>query len=222
MASDACSAGHQTAMTTNPDAYDGRYTRYQSERSSLRKWVRGFYLRSAAGLVEGPTIDFGCGIGELLRALPEGSTGLELNPATVDHCVAQGLDVLHYDAAEDDWAMSPLQRSGRRYGSIVMSHVLEHLDRPVDSLNSLLRAARGFGVERALVIVPGRSGYATDATHLTFVDLPMLSQPAAVAGTGFTLAASHYFPGNVRVLGDAFPHHELRVLYTATDPQGSV
>ena len=203
------------AMTTNPDAYDGRYTRYQFDRSGLRKWVRGFYLRSAAALVQGPTIDFGCGIGELLRTLPGGSTGLELNAATVEHCVAQGLDVLHYDAAGDDWTMSPLRRPGRRYGSIVISHVLEHLDRPAECLNRLLRAARGFGVERALVIVPGRRGYASDATHLTFVDLAMLSQPSVLAGTGFTLSGSHYFPGNVRAFGDVFPHHDLRVLYTA-------
>ena len=203
-------------MTTNPDAYDGRYTRYQSDRSDLRKWVRGFYPRSAARLVRGPTIDFGCGIGELLRVLPEGSTGLELNAATVEHCVAQGLDVLHYDADDDGWSMSPLRATGRRYGSMVMSHVLEHLDRPVECLNRLLLAARGLGVERALVIVPGRSGYGTDATHLTFVDLPMLSRPEAVAGTGFALADAHYFPGNLRALGNLFPHHELRALYTAS------
>jgi len=207
-------------MTTNPEAYDRRYTDYQSRRSALRKWIRGFYLRSAARLVHGPTIDFGCGVGEFLRELPAGSVGLELNEATVAHCQAQGLDVLHYDADTDDWALGPLAARTQRFGSLSICHVLEHLDRPVEYFRKLLLAARRLGVDRVLVIVPGRSGFASDDTHLTFVDLPMLSDPAVVAGTGFAMGNSHYFPGNVRRFGDFFPHHELRVVFVASAPGG--
>ncbi|HEY0708378.1 MAG TPA: methionine biosynthesis protein MetW, partial [Polyangia bacterium] len=91
-------------MSTNLETYDQRYTAYQSDRSFARKWVRGFYLRSAAALLKGPTIDFGCGVGELLTRLPKGSVGLEINPATVEHCRGRGLDVVLYDADGDDWA----------------------------------------------------------------------------------------------------------------------
>ncbi|MCP3139551.1 class I SAM-dependent methyltransferase [Pyxidicoccus xibeiensis] len=206
-------------MSANPKAYDQRYTAYQLQRSLLRKWVRGFYLRSAAALVEGPTIDFGCGVGEFLARLPAGSVGLEINQASVDHCRGQGLDVLFYDASTDDWSLSQLVESGRRFKSIAISHVLEHLDEPVRSLNSLLKAAERLGIERALVIVPGRKGFASDATHRTFVDLQMLSAPEAVAGTRFELTSRHHFPLDVESLGGVFTHHELRVVF-ARAPQG--
>ena len=50
-----------------------------------------------------------------------------------------------------------------------------------------------------------------------FVDLALLSDPRIVADTGFRLHASRYFPGNLRRLGDLFPHHELQALYLAAD-----
>src|SRR5690606_8515905 len=116
------------------------------------------------------------------------------------------------DADDDDWSLGPLVARGARYRSLVLSHVLEHLDDPVPAFRRLLVAARGLGVERALVIVPGRSGFATDATHRTFVDRQMLELTGTWQGTGFEPQAAHYFPGDARRLGDAFPHHELRVL----------
>jgi SAM-dependent methyltransferase len=193
--------------------YDQGYTDYQTHRSSVRRWVRGFYLRSAAGLLEGATIDFGCGIGELLVRLPDGSTGLEINQATVRYCRARGLDVLHYDGEDDGWSLSPLVASGKRYESLVISHVLEHLHDPMRKFNGLLRAARGLGVRRVLAIVPGKAGYASDDTHRTFVDAAMLASREPVEGTGFRLEDKHYYPGNTRAIGDVFLYHELRALY---------
>lgn len=200
-------------MNEQRQLYDQGYTDYQTNRSALRRWVRGFYLRSAVAQLQGPTIDFGCGIGELLELLPEGSTGLEINEATVRYCRQRGLDVVHYDANSDGWSLSPLVAAGRRYESMVISHVLEHLDEPMQKFNALLNAARVLGVRRVLAIVPGKVGYASDATHLTFVDAGMLASPAPIAGTGFRLADTHYYPGNLRVVGDVFVYHELRALY---------
>jgi len=208
-------------MSTDPGAYDQRYTNYQLQRSGLRKWVRGFYLRSAARLVRGATIDFGCGVGDFLRLLPPGSIGLEINRATVEFCQRQGLDVLHYDGDDDDWSMSPMREAGRQFSSITISHVLEHLHDPVSRLNALLRASRDLGVDRALVIVPGPKGYASDATHLTFVDQSMLRDPRIVEGTGFSVESSSYFPGNTPVIGKWFTHHELRTVFVAPPVGGN-
>jgi hypothetical protein len=69
--------------------FDDRYTRYQSDRSALRKFVRKLYLKRAASQLRGRTLDFGCGVGELLAWLPPGSRGVEYNRATVDHCRAR-------------------------------------------------------------------------------------------------------------------------------------
>jgi hypothetical protein len=64
------------------------------------------------------------------------------------------------------------------------------------------------------VIVPGRAGYRIDDTHRTFVDRDMLSDPGILKKTGFRTEQVRYFPGNARVIGDWFPHHELQVLLT--------
>lgn len=200
-------------MSNDHRSYDQGYTDYQTDRSWLRRWIRGFYLRSAAAMLDGPAIDFGCGVGDMLRALPAGSTGLEINPASVEHCRSNGLDVVLYDADSDGWTLSPLAAAGRRYRSLVVSHVLEHLEEPVIKFNALLRAAERLGVEKALAIVPGKVGFASDATHLTFVDEAMLADERIVAGTGFRLQGSHHYPLDLRAVGDVFVYHELRALY---------
>lgn len=192
--------------------FDSSYTQYQLDRSPVRKWVRQVYLSRAASMVEGPALDFGCGIGELLRRLPTGSKGLEYNTSTVEHCRGQGLDVSAYDGFADDWSLSVLP-PGSTFRSMVFSHVLEHLQEPLDIFGKLLRAAPRFGIERVLVIVPGKAGFRIDPTHLTFVDRPMLVNESVLAGTRFRHVSDQYFPGNARAIGDWFPHHELQVVY---------
>ena len=199
--------------------FDARYTEYQSNRSLLRKLVRRIYLRSASAQLQGPTLDFGCGIGELLRRLPRGSRGLEYNRATVDFCRKAGLAVDAYDGFADDWTLTALP-GGARFQSMVISHVLEHLEHPAEVLRKLMLAARSRGVERILVIVPGKAGFRIDHTHRTFVDMALISSPSVAADTGFVLNRMRYFPGNFRKLGDWFPHHELQVLYRAPPGEG--
>lgn len=190
--------------------YDIEYTNYQADRSRVRKLVRRVYLNRAAKLVDGPTLDFGCGVGELLSRLPAGSRGLEYNKDTVAFCRLHGLAVDWYDGYADDWRLSPVHCSDR-LRSMVISHVLEHLEEPMGILERLLGAASDKGIERVLVIVPGLAGYRSDSTHRTFVDLPMLfreidRQPA-------WRAVHHgYFPFNSRRVGDWFAHNELQVL----------
>lgn len=195
-----------------PQAFDQTYTDYQTNRGALRKVVRRIYLDRAASLVRGPTLDFGCGVGELLARLPAGSKGLEYNPATVEHCRSMGLDVDWYDGTSDDWQLSMLE-GHQRFESMVVSHVLEHLESPRTVLQKLLAAAGRLGMENVLVIVPGRAGFAIDDTHLTFVDQALLQDPAVVAGTGFKMQRPMYFPFDMRWLGDWLPHHELQVLF---------
>ena len=194
-------------------AFDAGYTEYQSRRSWLRKAVRRAYLESARSLLRGPTLDFGCGIGELLARLPSGSIGIEYNEATVAYCRERGLDVRWYDGVADDWRLSLLSESAG-LKSMVISHVLEHFNAPMQILSSLLVAAKRLGIERVLVIVPGRAGYRIDATHRTFVDRSMLADHSVVKASGFELTMARHYPIDVRALGDVFPHHELQALFT--------
>ncbi|PPU13343.1 hypothetical protein XacyCFBP2565_14885 [Xanthomonas arboricola pv. corylina] len=199
--------------------FGAAYTEYQVNRSRFRKLVRRAYLRSAQALLRGPTLDFGCGVGELLERLPKGSRGMEYNQATVRYCRERGLPVDHYDGESDDWSLR-LLTGGARFESMVISHVLEHLEQPQEVLRKLAAAARRLGVRRILVVVPGQKGFASDATHRTFVDAEFLSRPELLADAGFRLSRRRYYPGNMRVLGDWLPHHELQVLFVAdaSDP----
>lgn len=193
--------------------FDQGYTDYQVNRSLLRKWVRRAYLRSAALQLTGPTLDFGCGVGELLERLPAGSRGLEYNRTTVEFCRRKGLQVDAYDGFADDWGLSVLA-PGSHFDSMVISHVLEHLEEPARILQRLLLAGQRLGVRRVLAVVPGGAGFRIDPTHRTFVDRALLVDAEVVEGTGFSVQRTGYFPGNLRALGDWFPHHELQVLYT--------
>ncbi len=192
--------------------YDQRYTEYQTDRSRFRKYVRRAYLKSAAAMVTGPTIDFGCGIGELLQRLPTGSLGLEVNQATVQHCTAIGLEVMHYDANVQGWDLAGVP-SSLRMRSLVISHVLEHLEDPVGKFRKLLAGCEERGITTVLVIVPGVKGYATDPTHLTFLDRSDLHAPEVVHGTGFRIDRSEYFPVDSEWFGKYFTHNELRVRF---------
>ena len=189
--------------------YDRRYTAYQTDRSAFRKLVRRAYLTKARSYVRGRALDLGCGIGELLSSLPEGSKGLEYNRDTVQYCVEHGMDVSWYDGFADDWALGVVSR-GDGFQTLIISHVLEHLADPMTILSKLLAAAPEKGIERLLIIVPGKAGYASDATHVTFVDEGMVR--GALISSGWKPAHVQYFPGNLRRIGDRFAYHELQML----------
>jgi len=192
--------------------YGEDYTRYQLERSGFRKAVRRIYLQSAASQLKGPTVDLGCGVGELLFRLPDGSIGLDINPASVAHCHRRGLEAHVYDGESDAWSLGPLH--GRTdLQSLVVSHVLEHLDEPMDKLTRLLEACSRLGIQRVLVIVPGRRGFASDATHRTFIDAAMLSAPSVTGTTGFSLTSTRHFPINIAQVSRFFTHLELQAVF---------
>ena len=94
-----------------------------------------------------------------------------------------------------------------------MSHVLEHLDDPVDVLHRLVETAGPLRLRQVLIVVPGKAGFRSQESHRTFVDRGMLSDPAVTRDTGFVLASTSYFPGDIRRIGDVFLYHELRASY---------
>jgi SAM-dependent methyltransferase len=192
--------------------YGERYARYQLDRSWLRKFVRKAYLNSAASRLSGPTVDLGCGVGELLERLPVGSMGLDVNPVSVEHCRLRGLHAEVYDGEGDSWSLGVLDPA-QGFASLVISHVLEHLDEPMPKLSQLLSACGRLGITRVLVIVPGRRGYSSDNTHRTFIDASMLSDPSITSGTRFTLRNIRHFPIDLRLVGNVFTHLELQAFF---------
>ena len=201
-----------TSQKTNDTAvYNETYTHYQLRRSRIRKAIRKIYINHTLQFVIGKAIDFGCGVGELLKKLPEGSIGFDVNEATVDYCSNTGLNVMLYQPEVDRYELKDC-RVGE-YKTLILSHVLEHLETPNIILHLLLESCNRLDIERIIVIVPGIKGFLSDQTHKTFIDIPYLKKHDLSDIEGYAIIKIKYFPVNVSWMGKYFTHHELVVLY---------
>lgn len=199
------------------DVYDESYTAYQTGRSRWRQKIRDHYLKVAAAYAKGPSLDFGCGTGELLQRLPKGSLGIEYNRSTVEHCQQKGLDVVWYDGFADDFSLGGVSWSGRA-STVFLSHVLEHFENPVHILTQLANTLEPESV-RIVIIVPGKAGFNSDTTHRTFVDYPMLEK-AVNKMSNWKISSSQYFPFNSPIIGNFFAYNELHVIIDKTKEAG--
>ena len=189
------------------------YAAEQLRRAShpFRRRIRKFYLDNILRDVRGPTIDFGCGAGQLLSRLPKGSLGLELNPHLVSMLQASGLNAMQYDSEADGFAFKGLAQN--HYQTFVVSHVLEHFEDVPQIMKRMFRGCFELGVKRIVAVVPGIKGYLSDATHRTFVTEGFIAYHGLKQIEDFRLTHTSYFPGNVRKFGEAFTFHELKLVY---------
>ena len=193
----------------NHATYSEAYTEYQAKRSRWRQVLRRNYLEAAAKLTKGPAIDFGCGVGELLKLLPAGSMGLEYNASTVQHCQTLGLPVHWYDGFADGFTLSTVPKA-ESANTLFLSHVLEHFDDPTHVLVNLIQSSQP-AVERVVVIVPGRAGFRIDKTHRTFVDAETI-ESALTQLPGWGVQRKRFFPINLSKAGDFLAHNELQMV----------
>ena len=191
--------------------YNQDYTDYQLHRSSVRRFIRGSYIRHTASFVHGKAIDFGCGVGDLLKMLPSGSIGLEINKATVDYCRSIGLNVRYYDLAQDAYRFTFLEAGV--FSTFIISHVLEHLDNSDQVLRTILSSGVRLGIKRVILVVPGEKGFAYDKTHRTFIDRAYLRSNNLQNLHGYTIALMRNYPFNVAWVGKYFTHNELLVVF---------
>ncbi len=194
-------------------AFDRAYTDYQLKRSLLRKFIRRFYLRHTLSFTKGKTIDFGCGIGELLQLLPKGSLGYEVNENTVAYCLSKGLNVRTYCPEIDDYRLLDCREGD--YESLVLSHVLEHLEHPAQVLRKLLRSCRRIGIRKVVVVVPCEKGFRFDRTHRTYISLSYIRERNLVEIEGFRIVKTKLFPFKCLWASRHFVYNELLVVYKA-------
>lgn len=196
-----------------PSDFDQIYAAEQIRRAKhpLRRLVKRFYLDNALHDVQGRTIDFGCGAGQMLERLPTGSIGIEINPVLVAALRARGLDVRSYDAVSDDFALTEFDVG--RYQSLMISHVLEHFSDAASVMRKMWRACARIGIDNIVAIVPGRRGFAADPTHRTYVTQKWLLDNQLVECEGFRLETVSYFPINAPAVGDFFVFHEMKIVY---------
>jgi SAM-dependent methyltransferase len=202
-------------MPADPaNEFDLTYANEQLRRSRhpLRKLIKSLYLNQVLQDVQGRAIDFGCGAGQLLERLPPGSIGIEINPVLVAQLQAAGKNVVAYDATTDDFALSGFAAGGF-YRTLVISHVLEHFANSAQVIGKIWKACARLGVETIIAIVPGEKGFASDATHKTFISEDYLASRGLNVVEGFAIEKVRYFPGDIRAWGKYLTFHELKIVY---------
>ncbi len=181
----------------------------------LRRLVKSFYVARVLRYVNGPSIDLGCGVGQILERLPDGSVGIEVNPYLVEDLARRGLKVMPAAESETGFNLSPLSKN--KFGTLVLSHVLEHFHNADQVLRKLLHDCASLRISTVIVVIPGETGFRSDPTHKTFVNLDYLISRGLVDCGGFRMAHSSHFPCNLNSLGKFFAYHEFMVVYRATE-----
>ncbi len=189
-----------------------QYTEHLTRRTRIGEW---FLFRriipNTLSKLRGKVVDFGCGVGEILKRCPPGSVGFELNATSVEHCRKLGLDVRPYDPVADDYRLDAIEPGG--YGTFLMSHVLEHIPDTARVLGKILASCQRLGFERVVIKVPGAFMYKKDATHVTFVDHGWLRDHDLLSASGFTVRETTYYPFNAEWIGRFSIVHETIVVY---------
>jgi hypothetical protein len=199
--------------TTKDDLYAADYFEYLKNRSAVRKRIRRFYLKDIAGYCTGKTIDFGCGVGELLQYLDKGSLGLEVNPVAVHFCKAHGMEVNLYDPETDQYRLSMIPE--HCCTTFTMNHVLEHIENAAEVVSALFKSCHRLGIKRIVLTVPGIKGYASDPTHRSFIDQGFFEKNKLWDNPYYTRVQEKHFPVNSATFGEYFTHNEWRIIFNA-------
>jgi hypothetical protein len=196
---------------TAEEIYSNDYFNYLHNRSSFRRKVRTLYLNDIKKYCIGRTIDFGCGVGELLKTLPEGSIGFEVNKVVVGFCKKKGLNVDLYVPEKDNYDLKMIGPG--KYETFTMNHVLEHLESSSKVITKIFESCNKLEIKRIVFTVPGHKGYKTDATHQTFINMDYLIKTGITDNKYYELKVNKYFPVNSESFSKFFTHNELRLVF---------
>ena len=200
---------------TADELYAQEYFDYLKNRGVIRKFVRKLYLNDIRKYCKGKTIDFGCGVGQLLSMLPKGSVGYEVNKIAVDYCNAQGLHVEYYDPQADNYRFEMIPQNV--YTTFTMNHVLEHIADSQETIKKIFESCNRLGIKRIVFTVPGVKGFKLDKTHETFIDKNYLADNGLLANKYYKLKVSKYFPINWKRFSHYFTHNELRLVFNSSN-----
>jgi 2-polyprenyl-3-methyl-5-hydroxy-6-metoxy-1,4-benzoquinol methylase len=193
-------AQHAGGATAGSD-YAQRMIRKRSVRWKNMLHTQAPYRWHVRKLCPGRTLDVGCGIGRNLEYLGDRSVGVDHNEACIAAARSRGLNALTSTA----FPRSPEAVPGS-YDSLLFAHVLEHmaLEDAVGLMNEYLPYLKPDG--QVVIITPQERGFATDSTHLTFVDHALQRRIAKAAGVAMGRQYSFPLP---RIAGKVFPYNEF-------------
>ncbi len=113
--------------------------------SRLRKFLRSLlFIRPIVREIKGTLLDIGCGEGAHLKAYHGVGVGLDINVENIFWCWRNKIRV--YLSSIEDF------QSGEKYDTILLSHVLEHLDKPQDALLKAYSYLKPGG--RLIIVLP--------------------------------------------------------------------
>ncbi len=188
---------------TDEDAYARRLEALQGARWKQLLDVQRPYRWNVRRLFAGRShvLDVGCGIGRNLAHLGPVAVGVDHNAESIALARAQGLRAW----TTGEWASCPDAVPGR-YDGLLLAHVLEHLSQ-VDA-DAVVRTYLPYLAPdaRLVAICPQERGYASDATHVRFLDLDALA--TAARSWGFAPRRRFSFP-LPRFAGRAFTYNEF-------------
>lgn len=174
------------------------------ERSGVRRFVdvQGPYRRHVRALELGFVLEVGCGVGRnLLHLGPGCGVGVDHNPHAVRIACARGVEAYTVERF-----LESRHARADAFDALLLSHVAEHMH-PAQTralLDDYLRFVRPGG--RLVLITPQERGFASDPTHVHFVDF---EQAASLArGAGLELLDQYSFP-LARALGRWFKYNEF-------------
>lgn len=146
----------------------------------------------------GHTLDVGCGIGRALAWVD--GVGVDHNPTSVEHCRRLGLTAY----TTEEFA----SYEGGLFDTILLSHVAEHMttDEVISVLRPYLEWLKPDG--QLIVITPQERGFASDPTHVEFMDFAAIDRVLEALGLVPERKMSFPFP---RAAGKAFIYNEFVV-----------
>ena len=171
-----------TSATTRPE-YTERLRRTDGFFAALKQLPYRAHLRR---LRLGNVLDLGCGIGRNLRHNGGRGVGVDHNPTSVHVANERGLCAF----TPDEFFASG--RAAERYDSVLCAHVAEHMDGPafLDFARRYVPLLASGG--RFVLITPQQRGFASDATHVHYVDFA--GQRELLASLGLEVESQYSFP----------------------------
>lgn len=191
-------------------AYTARLVELQTVWWKRLLPVQAPYRWNLRRLRLGFVLDLGCGIGRNLVNLGGGGVGVDYDAVSVRIARERGLEAY----LAEEFTASARNAPGT-FDTLLLSHVAEHMTRAevTDLVRPYLPLVRPGG--RVVFITPQERGFASDPTHVEFLDFTALGDLVGRLGLVERRAFSFPFP---RALGKLFVYNEFVVIAEIPPP----
>jgi 2-polyprenyl-3-methyl-5-hydroxy-6-metoxy-1,4-benzoquinol methylase len=183
------------------EGYAAQLAAKQSARWKRVLDVQRPYRKIISEYCQGKVLEIGSGAGRNLRNLAGRAVGIDIDEGAVAICRDQGLVAY----TPEQFAGSPDDLKGS-YGALLLSHVLEHVSQADGDglIDEYLPYLKPGGT--VMMICPQERGYASDDTHIRWVDFTGLAAHVHQAGLESVREFSFPLP---RLFGKAFIYNEF-------------